>query len=289
IGKDGSGPGEFRDWGLLMIAHDTLVEHDPRQSRTSLFTTDGQFIRVWPTLCCHSRPVTGDDNGVISIPGSIKVDTTAGRKSLFAGAGFIRFRLDSTVVDTVLFPIEPARKLWQFHDKQNNSSWSIPFTAGTSSHLDRAGRFIWGNQEDYRFVISKNGLDTVRIFESTAPSAAAIPDSLRKEEFDSYTKNNPNLRGIAKMEDIPTAYPSWTNFVIDGDNNIWVLLPGSKGPGTSWDVFASDGTLRGRVPAPFPEPYRTFWTRDRVYSIEDDDASGTMAIKVYRIDKGEKR
>ncbi|MES2304849.1 MAG: hypothetical protein V4558_05050 [Gemmatimonadota bacterium] len=289
IGKDGSGPGEFRQWGLLMIAHDTLVEHDPRQSRTSLFTTDGQFIRVWLTLCCHSRPVSADDNGLISIPGSIKIDTTAGRKSLFAGAGFVRFRLDSTVADTVLFPTEPVRKLWEFHNKQNNSSWSIPFTAGTSSRLDRAGRFVWADQENYRFIISKTGLDTTRIFESVPGPVATIPDSLRKEQFDSYTKGNPDLRGIAKMADIPTVYPAWTTFVVDGANNLWVLLPGAKGPGTFWDVFTADGTLLGRVPATFSEPWRTFWTRDHVYSVEDDESTGSTAIKVYRIDKGGKR
>ncbi|MES2124235.1 MAG: 6-bladed beta-propeller, partial [Gemmatimonadota bacterium] len=35
IGRDGSGPGEFRQWGMLTIARDTLVQHDPGQSRTS--------------------------------------------------------------------------------------------------------------------------------------------------------------------------------------------------------------------------------------------------------------
>ena len=286
IGREGSGPGEFRPWGLLMIAHDTLVEHDPRQSRTSTFTTDGRFIRVWLTLCCHARPVGADDNGLIPIPGSIKIDTTAGRKSMFAGAGFVRFRLDSTVVDTILFPTAPVRKMWEFHNKENNSTWSIPFTPGTSSHLDRSGRFIWADQEQYRFIISKTGLDTIRIFESLGASSAAIPDSLRKEQFDSYTKGNPNLRGIARMEDIPTVYPAWTTFVIDGANNIWVLLPGPKGPGSAWDVFTAEGKLLGRVPTTFTEPYRTFWSRDHVYALEDDDATGAMSLKVYRIDKG---
>lgn len=221
IGREGSGPGEFRQWGLLMIAHDTLVEHDPRQSRTSTFTTDGRFIRVWLTLCCHQRPVSADDSGRVPIPGSITIDTTAGRKSMFAGAGFVRFRLD-----------------------------------------------------------------TIRIFESIGASSTAIPDSLRKEQFDSYTKGNPNLRGIARMEDIPTVYPAWTTFAIDGANNIWVLLPGPTGPGSAWDVFTAEGKLLGRVPATFTEPYRTFWSRDHVYALEDDDATGAMSIKVYRIDKG---
>lgn len=287
IGRDGSGPGEFRQWGMLTIARDTLVQHDPGQSRTSTFTTDGQFIRVFRTMCCHSRPIRADDNGVVPIPGTIKIDTTAKRPALFAGAGFIRYRLDSTVVDTILFPQEPERKMWRFQDKQNSSTWSIPFMPGRSSLLDRSGRFIWGDADNYRFIVSRTGLDTVAIFESTPGAAAVIPDSLRTERYEMYTKNNPDLRGIAKMEDIPTTYPVWTTFVVDGANNIWVLLPGAKGPGSMWEVFASDGKLLGKVPTTFTEPWRTFWTRDRVYSLEEDEATGATAIKVYRIDKGQ--
>ena len=55
--------------------------------------------------------------------------------------------------------------------------------------------------------------------------------------------------------------------------------------GSAWEVFTPDGRLLGRVPAPFADPYRTFWTRGRVYSIEDDEMTGALSIRVYRIDK----
>ncbi len=220
------------------------------------------------------------------IPGSIRVDTTSKHPGIFAGAGFIRYRLDSTVVDTILFPAEPERMLWHLQNKQGSATWSIPFMPGTSSTIDRTGRFVWGNAEDYRLIVSRTGLDTVAIFESVPGAVATIPDSLRQERYDLYTRNNPDLRSIAKMSDIPTSYPIWTTFVVDGGNNIWVLLPGSKGPGSVWEVFTSAGVLLGQVPTTFTEPWRTFWTRDRVYSLEEDDTTGSMAITVYRIDKG---
>jgi hypothetical protein len=285
IGREGGGPGEFRQWGMLTIARDTLVQHDPGQSRTSTFTTDGAFLRVWRTMCCYSRPLRADDNGLMPIPGSIRIDTTDKKPGLFAGAGFIRYRLDSTVVDSILFPPERERVMWRYQKKGNSSIWSIPFTPGSASHLDRVGRFIWGDQEEYRFIVSKTGLDTVRIFESAIGPVTSIPDSLREEQLASYLKGNDVLRNIAKLSDIPTSYPPWTSFTIDGANNIWVLLPGPKGPGSSWDVFTPDGVLLGRVPTTFTEPWRTFWSRDHVYSLEEDEATGSMSIKVYRIDK----
>ncbi len=44
IGREGSGPGEFQQWGILTIRRDTLYHHDPRQVRTQAFTPDGALI-----------------------------------------------------------------------------------------------------------------------------------------------------------------------------------------------------------------------------------------------------
>ena len=51
IGREGSGPGEFRGGGMLMLSRDTLVHQDQRQSRAQAFTTDGQLIGQWPSSC----------------------------------------------------------------------------------------------------------------------------------------------------------------------------------------------------------------------------------------------
>jgi len=126
------------------------------------------------------------------------------------------------------------------------------------------------------------------IFSSTA-GTFPIPDSIRQESFDQAVKGNPMLKSVARFDDIPRYYPAWTSIVSDGDGNFWVIRPGPKSDGDVFDVFTPDGVLLGAVPAPFHSVYRAFWTRDRVYSIEEDEATGLQSIKVYRIERPPRR
>jgi hypothetical protein len=47
-------------------------------------------------------------------------------------------------------------------------------------------------------------------------------------------------------------------------------------------VVMADAVVR--PPAPFSTPRRTFWTRDRVYHVEEGE-SGVPEIQVYRIER----
>lgn len=286
IGREGSGPGEFRQWGMLTISRDTLFHHDPGQSRTQSFTTDGAFVHAWTSLCCMQMRVAGDDSGRTTVPGMIRPDSTA--KTFLAGAGYIRYHADGRVSDTIINPPQPAAKSWQVKEKDNSMTMSVPLTPGMQSTFDRAGHFVWGQQARYEIVISHNGLDTLRIFSSVA-GTFPIPDSIRRENFDQAIKNNPMLKSVARFDDIPRYYPPWTSIVSDGDGNFWVMRPGPKTDGDVFDVFTPEGVLLGRVPAPFHDRVLSFWTRDRVYTIQDDDATGVQSIKIYRIERPPRR
>jgi hypothetical protein len=286
IGREGSGPGEFRQWGMLTISRDTLFHHDPGQSRTQSFTADGAFIKVWTSLCCWSMPVAGDDSGRTTVPGMVHPDSTA--KSFMAGAGYVRYRADGGVADTIILPPRGQVKSWEVHDKDNNMIMSVPLMPGVQGTFDRAGHYVWGDQANYQIMISRHGLDTLRLFSSTA-GVMPIPDSIRQERFDQAVKNNPRLKSVAKLGDIPADYPPWTSIASDGNGNFWVIRPGSRTAGDIFDVFTPDGVLLGAVPAPFHDVYRSYWTRDRVYVVQEDDATGVQAIKVYRIDRGDRK
>jgi hypothetical protein len=283
IGREGSGPGEFRPYGMLMISRDTLVHHDSRQARTQAFTADGQLVRVWKTSCCHSRPLLASTDGIFPIPGTIDPDTTAGATAMFTGAGAVRYRIDATIVDTILFPPEPDQPYWKIGDKNNWSINTIPFQPGIVTRFLPDGGLLWGLQGSYRLLVSRTGLDTVRIFEWTA-ARTEIPDSLRTKAVADQIAQDERWRGVARLDDVPTAYPVWTSAVADGAGNYWVLIPGPKGESNHWDVFDPTGALLGSVPAQFEGTYRTFWTADRVYSVTEGD-DGTPVIRVWRIDR----
>ena len=282
IGREGSGPGEFQPGGTLTISRDTLVLHDSRQTRTQSFTGDGALLRGWRSLCCWQLPVLADDSGRTPVPGTIRPDSTG--KVFLAGVGFIRYRANGSIVDTVILPPRPERKMWRAEADGNTTIWSVPLTAGQQGTFDRAGHYVWGNQDRYAIVISRNGLDTARLFSASTPGVP-IPDSIRTDRLKQVLKSNPAMKPVAKLGDIPVNYPLWTAISVDGDGNYWVLRPGPHSDGDVWDVFTADGTLLGAVPAPFHDISRSYWTRDRVYNLDDDEATGAQAIKVYRIER----
>ncbi len=283
--RKGSGPGELEN-AALMITRDTLVIHDSRQSRTSVFTTDGDFVRVWSDLCCFNRPLLASTDGLVPIPGSIAPDTTDGAETrMFAGSGAIWYRLDGTVRDTMYFPDEPEQPTWKIGDKNNYSINTIPFQPGLLGRFAPDGSFVWGLQDDYRFVISHTGRDTVRLFDYSA-EPVPLPDSLRQQAVDDYIAQDPRWKGVAKVEDLPSNYPLWSSMAIDGSGDVWVLLPGARGEGDHWNVFDPEGVLLGNVPAPFAVTYRTHWTANRVYQLTDNEDTDLPEIRVWRIDRG---
>ncbi len=284
--RKGSGPGEFEN-AALMLTRDTLVIHDSRQARTSTFTTGGQFIKVWPTFCCHGRPLLASDAGLVPIPGSIKPDTSAdGEAQLFTGAGVVWYALDGTPHDTLLFPPEPEQPFWRMGGKNDFSINTIPYQPGLSGRFGPDGRYYYGYQRDYRILVTRTGHDTLRMFEYAA-SPVPIADSLRQQAVEGFIREDPRWKGVAKVEDIPTTFPLWSRFTIDGANNVWVLLPGPKGEGDHWQVFTPAGVLLGDVPAPFAETYRTYWTTDRVYQVTENPDTDLPEIRIWRIDRGD--
>ncbi|HSN85950.1 MAG TPA: 6-bladed beta-propeller, partial [Thermoanaerobaculia bacterium] len=67
IGREGAGPGEFRQ-AFLALYQGFLVVHDPQVARTSVFDTAGTFLRSWPSACCFWSDIQVDQSGRIHVP-----------------------------------------------------------------------------------------------------------------------------------------------------------------------------------------------------------------------------
>lgn len=285
--REGGGPGEISGNGLLMIANDTLIFHDQAQARTQLWTTDGEFVRGWSSHCCVSMPVAVDRQGRIPIPAAVYEPIEGA--AMFSNIGYVRYRLDGSVVDTVRAAVGLAReeKLWRFTTPGGSSINTVPMQPSETRRLSPDGLPVWGHQSAYRFVILSEDLDTLRTF--TAPAATVpIPDSVRQRVIDETLEQTPELSGVAKIEDLPTTYAPWETLTFDGHGNIWVLAAGPSGGTDHFDVFTAEGVLLGSVPSPLRTLYRTYWTADRVYAVVEDEATGLPRIQVYRIDRGDR-
>lgn len=281
IGRSGAGPGEFATGGLLMVVGDTIIHHDRRQSRVQRFLADGRLLGGWPAPCCVSEYTRADTSGRIPIP-------TVVRKGLkteapYAGTGYVRFTGDGRLIDSLVPPERLAPALWRASSGTDlRASVEVPLQPKWAATFSPGGEWVHGRQHERVFVISRNGRDTLRLIEAPI-LAIPVPDSVRELLRDRSIEEHPELRAVAKVSDMPTKYPEWTDFAVDGTGVLWVLASGPTGMGDHWIVFDREGRLLGKVPAPFPPPIRMYWTADRVYAVLPDSTTGANIVRVYRI------
>src|SRR5690606_8445740 len=289
LGREGDGPGEFRD-GMLGIVGDTLFVQDPNNSRLTTFLTDGTPIASYPSQCCYffSR-LTVLANGRVMIPGPPPDDQST--------AAHYLTRLDGTVTDTLLVPSygpidQNSDDYWMVARRSAQSSSirtvSIPFRASDMSVVRPDGRVVSGRSDNYRLVIGNDFVDTTLIINASAPTIAvsdAQRDSAYHATLDGMSDDwKEAFEEEAKLSDLPNQWPVWTAMGTDRDNNIWVSLPGDRGGHTTLQVFNPDGVLLGDVPGVGMNLFNGYWTNDRIY-LASEDEDGYPIIRVFRIMK----
>jgi hypothetical protein len=290
IGRDGDGPGEFRD-GMFGLVRDTLFVQDANNSRFTTFTTSGQFVATTPSQCCWSTshfPIFED--GTAGIIGHF-ADTAAAEEG--NDGAFYMTRMNGTVVDTIPFTSEPPdpASSWTIVRRSGNSSWvmgmNIPLQPTSESAWFPTRQKVTGRTSTYSLAIVGLKYDTLRLI--SAPAAEmTITEAQRDSIFNAVIEGageewQPAVREVAKKSQIPTTWPAWSGVVVDRSSRIWVGRPGTKGAVTTLDVFTPEGVLLGAVPAPTDRILDGVWTRDRVY-LRDETEEGLPRIRVFRID-----
>jgi hypothetical protein len=284
IGRDGDGPGEFRD-GMFGVVRDTLFVQDPNNSRFTTFTAAGAFVAATPSQCCWwtSRfPIFED--GTVGIIGSLPEGQ--------GGAYFVT-RMDGTVVDTIPLPGEAATpdEMWKVTRKSGNNTsvmgMNIPLKPTTQMAWFPIRRRVGGRTSEYALAVIHGTDDTLRRF--TAPPrtitiSEAERDSIFEQEIERLSEEwREAFREVATKSQIPTTWPAWSGVAVDRASRIWVGRPGARGAVTTLDVFTPDGILLGSVPAPDPNILNGYWTASRIY-LRDETEEGLPRIRVFRID-----
>jgi hypothetical protein len=289
IGREGDGPGEFRD-GMLGLIGDTLLVQDPNNTRLTTFLTDGSFLASHPSQCCwfSSRPLPSFANGTVAIMGP-----PAGNDDNQSGAYYMT-RPDGTAIDTVAMETRSRNDNFE-------GSWTVRRTSGSSSSIwvtsvpgqphdvtrwRPDGMLIRGNTADYTLVLGHGVSDTVRVIHASAPQLLltdAQRDSLYQEAIDGAGPEwRDALKQVAKRSDIPDRRPPWSGLAVDDQNRIWVGLPSDSSEVGSFDVFSPDGVLLGRVASPEPGLVEGIWVGDRVV-VESESDLGYPTLRVYRL------
>ncbi len=265
VGRQGSGPGEYQAT-MLIWAAGHLVIQDPQNQRTSVFDTAGAFVRSWNSACCIWRSLGGDSLGRAYVP--VMPDGPSEEK----GFGWIRYKIDGTAVDTIWRRSHTFQgKYWEFSPRPGSTNrWYIPYQPSLQDVPWVGGGLLIGDNATYSITISPRGTDSALVFER-AWTPEPVPDQVRKDRLASYTARNEALKAVAKLEDIPTTAPAFSDMMTDAEHRIWIQLTVPRDSvGTYWDLFTPQGVWLGTVHAPFRSGTLAFRPGEVVVATTDD-------------------
>ena len=282
IGREGDGPGELRS-GVIGVRSNLLMVQDWSARRFTIFRTNGTHVITVPSLCCFSTAsLHVDGSGRAWVQGILR-----------GGArGYLRIDATGRVLDTLTVPENKLSKTWRAEAR--NASTPTEYTLTVPGHpyefsaLRYDGLMVMGRSDSMRFVVSRTGRDTVRVFEGPTkrlPVTAAEKERMIEGIVEGLpsTALQEALRKVAKPSDIPDRSNAWNGVMIDQADRTWVGLPAAKGGAAHYGVFDPSGKYLGEVPFPASRPAR-LWVmgRDRLAALEEND-DGLPQIRIYKL------
>jgi hypothetical protein len=262
IGRDGSGPGEFRRPDQVRVTPDGRIIVRDQPSRFSLFAPDGTFLHDWPLRSGFST----------SVPFFLEDGTRVLNPNL--PDRLVRYELDGTVVDTIDYPTRgyiPPRL--EVTTPGGHASYSVPFTPNESWGATRAGSVLFGLTSTYRIERWDSAGKVFRIERAVDPVPVQPAEAEQARERVTraiHSANAPSWRWNGA--DIPSAKPPWRSLLSGLDNSLWVVRSTTavEEPNPAWDAqHPADG---------FP----TRWVEPVVADVFDAEGQYLGPVKIPR-------
>lgn len=295
IGREGSGPGEFRaPW--IGVRGDTLVVQDPRNTRATMFNfRTGAILSERRTACCYWHPIAFDGAGRAVARTIARSPDSTQRNAL----AFVRFALTGSAADTVFVDERaglPEAKPWIVREGNlTRMTVSVPLQPAVQYAVDSKGGFVTGWTGEYSLRTTRDGRDTVALFgREFAPGVVTAAEktrivSDRIREMRGFDPNGPSEAVLRQSFDaslIPDAYPAFERIWVDRRGRTWVRLTNADTSRVTFDVFDERGRWLDVVAVATADWSRESWTvawgEDRVAVILEGK-DGRPVVRVFRI------
>lgn len=258
FGRDGDGPGEFRNIsGLGRAPGGGIAALDGSLARVSLFDPEGEFerfleIRRPYMIFSHGAPVRFDREGRYYDHTGLSIGLGADT------AGVVRYSAAGEVEDTVVTAVHEPRRVTFTRNDVPVMRVPVPFAPVPTAASSSDGQVYAAGGEAYAIVQLEPRADTIRIIHRDAP---AIP--VNREERDSalaeLEERHREITGAALREspEIPDRHPAILKLHIDEEGLLWVLRGGVvgeegglDGDQSAWDVLDPGGRYLGSLTLP---------------------------------------
>ncbi len=257
-GRDGEGPGEFRNIGwLALVEPDTLIVYDRSLRRVSFFDLKGEFVHMIRLLSPGGalRPqAVGVLAGGHILVHSVMLATPQLEPGVHRMPGkALRFAPDGTLTDTLQ---DLAATQWVVTGTPPQTLLaSLPFGRSSSLAVFRQHAYLADNA---RYEIVRYGPDGavdgyVRVAGPLRDVGAEHIEHYREQELRRRTDANAHRRLAEHYDEVPwpSTFPAFRDIRVDRIGNLWVrTYAPPQDSTTTFHVFGADGLFSATVMLP---------------------------------------
>lgn len=248
FGREGSGPGEFRNPSV--VAFDSLiVVDDPQLARLEVFDSTGHLLQEYPAPCCYFYGITADDSG--------RVYARTGPADSTKSSAFVRIDVRTGAADTIELGRLGDDQMWTLKSGEGTIRYGIPYSPHEVIGFTPTGHALHGWSSSYRWAEFTQRGDTIRrVTRDWTP--VERPEAIRRAQFDTMVKRASRnfgeaaVRSAFHFSDIPAQAEAMRGIDSDPAGRIWVSVFTGDTLHREYEVFDSTGALLGRVQAPWP-------------------------------------
>lgn len=297
IGREGSGPGEFRV-AFIAIRGDTLVVQDAQNARATTFNwRTGDMLGERRTACCYYFPIGIDAQG----RASVRALTVPTDSSLANPQAFVRFPISGSAADTIQVPagrLGESPKNWLVREGNVvRMGVVVPLQPRAIHSIDPTGGFVTGFSSDFQLVRTREGRDTVAVFGrdwTATPVSATEKDRIVDQRAAELARDNESripeaaIRASLDPSFIPDVRPAYEAFWVDRAGRTWVRHMLADTTKVQMDLFDPAGRWLDVIELPTKDWTRSAWAAvalgrtEAAVVLEGDD--GRPLVRVYRIE-----
>lgn len=282
FGREGSGPGEFRNPSL--VAFDSLiVVDDPQLARLEVFDSTGRLLHEYPAPCCYYYGLWADDSGRAYA-------RTAPADSTRSGA-FVRINARTGATDTVEFDKLGEEKMWTIKAGDGSIRYGIPYAPHEVIGFTPTGHALHGWSSTYRYTELTQQGDTVRTV-SRDWTPVERPESMRRARYDTMVNRAARQFGEATVRsafhfgDIPAEAEAMRSMESDPAGRIWISVFTGDTLHREYEVFDSTGILLGLVRSPWPGDEYVQWRGEREVLTQGETEEGLPMLRIWALQDG---
>ena len=269
IGKTGQGPGEFVEPGRLFIdSKDIVYLHDTKNSsRVTRYFSDGKYINDFK-IALYGLLIGLDNEDNLYTTNRLSWD---GRTRI-EERSFERLDVKGNVINTI------TTLEGQNGTAVPRGAWKSGYEHGSINYaIKNNGDLIVGKSDTYMFSVFDNtGALTLKFGRDYDPISVSESDKSR------VTNNPDHKKLIAPTK--PAFKMSYYRFLVDDENNFWVMTFEREDEGITYDIFDEDGIYVRKVFIEFR--HTVFKPRiiknGLLYAIHIDE-EGINRVKAYKL------